>query len=96
MIKGLNYALNQPAKEQLYIPTSRESKYKAKAWIDSFGSRFSKTVGSSVHMLRPVLQSLFMTVSSMICFGLIGLWIMVAIFVAKKHAAALKENRQIC
>lgn len=95
-IKGLNYALNQPAKEQLYIPTSRDSKYKAKAWIDSFGSRLSKSVGSSVHMLRPVLQSFFVMASSMISFGLIGLWIMAALFVAGKHEIAIKEDRQIC
>jgi len=96
IIKGLNYALNQPAKEQLYIPTSRESKYKAKAWIDSFGSRLSKSVGSSVHMLRPVLQSFFVVVSSGICFGLIGIWITAALFVAREHKKAVEEDYQIC
>lgn len=96
VIKGLNYALNQPAKEQLYIPTSRESKYKAKAWIDSFGSRLSKSVGSSVHMLRPVLQSFFVVISSGICFGLIGVWIMAALFAARMHKKAVEEDYQIC
>lgn len=96
IVKGLNYALNQPAKEQLYIPTSRESKYKAKAWIDSFGSRLSKSVGSSVHMLRPVLQSFFVVVSSSVCFGLIGVWIMAALFVARMHKKAVEEDYEIC
>lgn len=96
VIKGLNYALNQPAKEQLYIPTSRESKYKAKAWIDSFGSRLSKSVGSSVHMLRPVLQSFFVVVSSGICFGLIGVWIVAALYAARMHKKAVEEDYQIC
>jgi AAA family ATP:ADP antiporter len=96
IIKGLNYALNQPAKEQLYIPTTRESKYKAKAWIDSFGSRLSKGIGSSVHMLRPMLQSFFVVVSSGVCFGLIGVWIVSALFVAKKHEKAIEEDHQIC
>ncbi|MFT6765237.1 MAG: AAA family ATP:ADP antiporter [Alteromonas naphthalenivorans] len=95
-IKGLNYALNQPAKEQLYIPTTRESKYKAKAWIDSFGSRLSKSVGSSVHMLRPMLQSFFVVVSSGICLGLVGVWIVSALFVADMHKKAIEEDRQIC
>lgn len=96
VVKGLNYALNQPAKEQLYIPTSRESKYKAKAWIDSFGSRLSKSVGSSVHMLHPMLQSFFVVVSSSICFGLIGVWIAAALFVARKYKKAVEEDYQIC
>ncbi len=44
--KALNYSFNQPAKEALYIPTSRNIKYKAKAWIDIFGARGAKAVGS--------------------------------------------------
>lgn len=95
-IKGLNYALNQPAKEQLYVPTSRTSKYKAKAWIDSFGSRFSKTAGSSIHMFRTVLQSSFVTVSSLISIALIGLWVAAALFVSREHAKAIEEGRELC
>ncbi len=94
--KGLNYALNQPVKEQLYIPTTRESKYKAKAWIDSFGSRLSKSIGSSIHMLRPVLQSFFVVVSSSICFGLIGIWIAAALFAARLHDDAVEKDYEIC
>lgn len=94
--KGLNYGLNQPAKEQLYIPTSKDSKYKAKAWIDMFGSRMAKGVGSSVHMLRPVLQLSFVGVSSLMCGGLIGIWIIAVLFVGKAHQEAIKEDKVIC
>lgn len=96
LIKGLNYALNQPTKEQLYIPTSRDYKYKAKAWIDTFGSRAAKSAGSSVHMLHPVLQSTFVMVSSLVSLGLIGVWIGAALFVAHMHDQALKEDRLVC
>ncbi|MCF7900226.1 hypothetical protein K9K77_01830 [Candidatus Babeliales bacterium] len=96
VVKGLNYALNQPAKEQLYIPTSRNSKYKAKAWIDTFGSRTAKGAGSAVHMLRPVLQLGFIGVSSLICFGLIAIWVIAAFYVGNAHARALKEDKVIC
>lgn len=96
LIRGLNYALNQPAKEQLYIPTSRETKYKAKAWIDMFGSRTAKSVGSSVHMLRPVLQSSFVGVSSLICLGLVGIWMGAAWFVGVKHAQSVEQDKIVC
>lgn len=96
VVKGLNYALNQPAKEQLYIPTSRGSKYKAKAWIDTFGSRTAKGAGSAVHMLRPMLQLGFMGISSLICFGLIAVWVIAALYVGNAHARALKEDKVIC
>lgn len=96
LTRGLNYALNQPAKEQLYIPTSRETKYKAKAWIDMFGSRMAKGTGSSVHMLRPVLQSNFVGVSSLICFGLVGIWMGAAWYTGIMHAEAVDQDRIIC
>lgn len=95
-IKGLNYALNQPAKEQLYIPTTRESKYKAKAWIDVFGSRMAKSVGSSVHILRPMLESYFIMVSSLISCGLVLIWALLAVSVGKAHARAVEREEEIC
>ena len=96
IVKGLNYALNQPAKEQLYIPTSTTSKYKAKAWIDMFGSRMAKGAGSSVHILRSVLQSSFVGVSSLISGGLVVMWIFAAFFVGNAHEKAVKEDKTIC
>lgn len=94
--KGLNYVLHDPLKEQLYIPTSRETKYKAKAWIDTFGFRGAKCVGSAVHMLRPVLQSSFVGVSSLICSLLIVGWMRAAWYVGKRHAKAIENDEQIC
>jgi AAA family ATP:ADP antiporter len=39
---ALNYSINQSAKEALYVPTSRDEKYKAKAFIDMFVQRSAK------------------------------------------------------
>lgn len=41
---ALNYSINQSAREALYTPTSRDAKYKAKAFIDMFVQRFAKVV----------------------------------------------------
>ena len=48
MLKASSYALNNPTKEILYQPTSTAVKYKAKSWIDIFGARGSKALGSLV------------------------------------------------
>lgn len=48
VLKALIFSLNEPVKELLYIPTSQPIKYKAKAWIDVFGSRLAKALGSFV------------------------------------------------
>ncbi len=95
-LKGISYALDKPTREQLYVPTSVDVKYKAKSWIDSFGSRVSKGLGSSVHMLRPVLQSEFVYVSSLLCLGLVGVWIVAAVYIARMHKRAVSENKLVC
>jgi AAA family ATP:ADP antiporter len=48
MLKASSYALNNPTKEMLYQPTSSAVRYKAKSWIDIFGARGSKALGSVV------------------------------------------------
>jgi AAA family ATP:ADP antiporter len=48
VLKALSYALNNPCKELLYQPTSDAVKFKAKSWIDIFGQRGSKALGSVV------------------------------------------------
>ena len=95
--KGVNYALNQPAKEQLYIPTTKDSKYRAKAWIDAFGSRFSKGLGSIVNDSKSALGAeLFPLIILGTSFGLIGVWVYAALFLGKTHSQAIKENRVVC
>jgi AAA family ATP:ADP antiporter len=39
---ALNYSIHQSAKEALYVPLTRDEKYKAKAFIDMFVQRSAK------------------------------------------------------
>ncbi|KAL7559996.1 hypothetical protein ACA910_013491 [Epithemia clementina (nom. ined.)] len=48
LLKGFSYSLNNPTKEMLYQPTSQAVRYKAKSWIDTFGARGSKALGSVI------------------------------------------------
>ncbi|MFT5450879.1 MAG: AAA family ATP:ADP antiporter [Enterobacterales bacterium] len=48
---GLAYSLNQSAKEVLYVPTSKDEKYKAKAFIDMFVQRFAKVIAIGVTLI---------------------------------------------
>ncbi len=47
---GFAYSINQSAKEALYVPTSRDEKYKAKAFIDMFVQRFAKALAVGVSL----------------------------------------------
>ena len=56
---GLSYSINQSAKEVLYVPTTRDEKYKAKAFIDMFVQRFAKALAVGVNLLIATLFSGF-------------------------------------
>lgn len=89
--KALGYALNQPTKEALYIPTSRAIKYKSKAWIDMFGKRFAKASGSIVNgMVGPAL-----TLAGGFTLGVIALWIGLAAVVGKTFNKTVAQNKLI-
>lgn len=105
LAKGINYALGQPSKEQLFIPTSRDAKYKSKAWVDMFGSRSSKASGS---FLMGIKQTVFdnmgmiggfgagiLFVSAM-SFGICAIWLFVALYLGKRHREAVARNEVVC
>ena len=47
---GLNYSVNQSAREALYTAASADEKYKAKAFIDMFVQRFAKALAVGVSL----------------------------------------------
>ncbi len=95
--KALNYALNHPTKEQLYIPTSYDAKYKSKVFIDMFGSRASKGIGSLINSYNTVFYSeTFALLSTAIALGLSGAWIFVALYLGDRHKKAIENNEYVC
>ena len=48
---ALNYSINQSSREALYVPTTQEEKYKAKAFIDMFIQRFAKAVAVGLSLV---------------------------------------------
>lgn len=93
--KGINYALGQPSKEQLYIPTSKEAKYKSKSWVDMFGSRLSKASGGGIKGIQLLLGGKFLGPS--IILGVVcALWFFTALYVGNKHKHALEHNEVVC
>lgn len=94
VIKGVGYAVNNPTKEMMYIPTSKDAKFKSKGWIDTFGSRFAKAGGARVTDAYKTNLADLMTYGTFIGFGLIGFWIMAALAVGYKNKQ-LVDNKQI-
>jgi AAA family ATP:ADP antiporter len=91
IVKALGYTLNRPASEMLYIPTSRNIKYKSKAWIEMFGTRFSKASGSVVNQcVGPIVL-----VTGSLSLVAIVLWIALASVLGNTFSRAVHNEKLI-
>lgn len=95
IIKAIGYAVNNPTKEIMYIPTSKDAKFKSKGWIDTFGSRFAKAGGAQVTSAFKENLSHLMMYGSLIGFGLISIWFAAALFVGRKNTELLEKGEII-
>lgn len=119
--KAINYALNSPSQKQLYIPVTKDVRYKSQAWIESFGSRGSKAGGSAINDFhKQALRSngpewanrefakanMFsaedkgtfwhIALSSYLFFGIIAIWIVVALYLGRTYQKAVDRNEVVC
>lgn len=90
--KGLGYAVNNPVKEMMYIPTSKDAKFKTKGFIDVFGGRMAKLGGAQINnMFKHNLGDL-LVYGSLFSFGLSSVWILAAIYVGNKNAQLIRDH----
>jgi len=71
-LKALTYAINEPLKEILYIPTGEVVKYRVKVWIDVLGARLAKAMGSflaSSGPLHPAMMSEYAFLPTLLVSG---------------------------
>jgi AAA family ATP:ADP antiporter len=102
--KAMNYALNQPSLKQLYIPTSKEAKYKSQAFIETYGSRGAKAAGSGINevgktwikQMGTVGLHQFISYCAYVSAGIIGLWLFVAVSVSRTYQRALSDQQEVC
>jgi len=88
------YSINQSAKESLYVPTSREEKYKAKAFIDMFVQRFAKAVAVVMSLAITTWFADFSTIRylSIVVLLLLGVWILAAVYAGRQFQARSLET----
>lgn len=83
---AFSYSINQSAKEALYVPTTREEKYKAKAFIDMFVQRFAKSVAVGITLLMTGLFEGFSGLRwlSLVVAVILIVWIFAARYAGRK------------
>ncbi len=92
LLKGLEHALDQPCKEMMFIPTSKDIMFKAKSWISVFGSRSARGIGAGVVALFTSMGNLALY-GSIFSLGLVCLWFPVAWYVGKTNNKLVTENK---
>jgi AAA family ATP:ADP antiporter len=90
---AFSYSINQSAKETLYVPTTRDEKYKAKAFIDMFVQRFAKALAVGVSLAFSVWFTDFESIRwlSIFTIAVIGVWLVAARY-AGRYFARIEQS----
>jgi AAA family ATP:ADP antiporter len=86
-----DYSLYNTAKQALWLPTTREAKYNAKAAIDTFIVRAGDLLSGGVVLLGTTL-GLAVTHFAMINLGLVLVWLFVVVLINREHKARTKDE----
>jgi AAA family ATP:ADP antiporter len=92
VLKGLEHALDQPCREIMFIPTSRDIMFKSKSWISVFGGRFARGIGAGSVALFVSMGNLIFY-SSLISLSLVVLWMPIAWFVGETNKQLVQEGK---
>lgn len=98
LVTATSYAVNNPVKEMMYIPTSKDAKFKVKGLTDMFGSRSAKMAGmqfgGALNVPGDAMGSIarLMGYGTLISLGFIGVWLAVAIYVGQKNAQLTRDG----
>ncbi len=96
LVRALNYAVNHPTRETLYIPTTKAIRYKAKAWTDAFGSRAAKATGSFFNLLTtPYGAEVISQLSAVVNAAIIGTWLCIASALGVAFVRTIEEKKLI-
>jgi AAA family ATP:ADP antiporter len=90
---GFAYSVNQSAKEALYVPRTRDEKYKAKAFIDMFVQRFAKVLAIGVSLVTTTYFAAFSTTRWLSLFTLVivVLWVIAARYAGRRFHELSEE-----
>lgn len=98
VVNVVQYALNGPSREMLYVRTSKDIKYKAKSWSDMYGNFLQKTIAAQINLhvnleedscqpncFKPFFTGVFTT-------AWVAAWALIAGGLGVKHARLVKKN----
>jgi AAA family ATP:ADP antiporter len=92
---AFSYSVNQSAKEALYVPTSADEKYKAKAFIDMFVQRAAKATAVGVSLAIGWWFHDFSSVRwlTLVTLLLIAVWVVAARYAGRGYPGTTRTER---
>lgn len=89
---GLNYSINQTARETLYVPTSSDEQYKARAFTNMFVQRAGKGIAT-------VIAAAFIFIGvrwlSLVTIAIAIAWIAIARFAGRRFQELSQEREEV-
>ena len=88
---GVDYSLHNTVRQMLWLPTSPEAKYKAKAAVDSFFVRFGDLLSAGVVYIGSAL-ALSPRMFAVVNVAMVVVWMTFAILVGREHRRCSRER----
>ncbi len=88
-----DYSLQNTVKQALFLPTSREAKYKAKAAIDTFFVRFGDTASAGIVAFGLHVVHIGAREFAWFNVGLVALWLLLNAGIAREHGKLTADDR---
>ena len=89
---SFNYSINQTARETLYVPTSDDVKYKARAFINMLVQRIGKGAAILMALGFGAMSNLPLRYLSILAFIVIAVWIGFAVYAGRKFDQLTTEE----
>jgi AAA family ATP:ADP antiporter len=90
-----DYSLQNTVKQVLFLPTSREAKYKAKAAIDMFFVRFGDAASAGLVFVGLRLLGFGARQFAFAAAGLAVVWILINIGIAREHKKLVPDDAAV-
>jgi AAA family ATP:ADP antiporter len=88
---GLNYSINQTSRETLFVPTSSDAQYKARAFTNMFVQRLAKGAAITVSAVFILIGIRWL---SLITIAITTGWIAIALFAGRRFKLLSEQNNQ--
>jgi AAA family ATP:ADP antiporter len=92
---SIDYSLQNTVKQALFLPTSREAKYKAKAAIDTFFVRFGDSAAAGIVFFGLHTLGFGPRSFALVNVGLVAIWILLNVGIAREHKKLVPDDRGV-